>query len=155
MGQAAEYKPARYPDHQGPQVGIHFSLSQDIGLNKSFISHNDIFSHGEENYLGRGFVTCPKQGTYTRSIKLLDIYSVDTCTAFDIDISKPFINVASKDRSDFSTEEKATQNLIEASSSIILASNSLLQNSKPLDGKPLDILNKTYKRLFKQTPTRL
>lgn len=38
---------------------------------------------------------------------------------------------------------------------IIKIANDIFKNTKPLEGKELEILNKTFKRLLKKTPTRL
>lgn len=39
--------------------------------------------------------------------------------------------------------------------SVVNISNVLFSNSKPLEGKELDVLNKTYRRLLSKTPTKL
>ena len=38
---------------------------------------------------------------------------------------------------------------------IIKIANDIFKHTKPLESKELEILNKTFKRLLKKTPTRL
>lgn len=38
---------------------------------------------------------------------------------------------------------------------LISLANKLYKDAKPLEGKALEILNKTYKRLLSKTPTKL
>jgi hypothetical protein len=38
---------------------------------------------------------------------------------------------------------------------IIKLANEIFKNTKPLEGKEMEILNKTFKKLLSKTPTRL
>jgi hypothetical protein len=44
---------------------------------------------------------------------------------------------------------------IKQSTDIINMSHNLFKGAKPLEGKALEVLNKTFKRVFSKTPTRL
>lgn len=47
------------------------------------------------------------------------------------------------------------KNMVDDTFSSILWANELFKDSKPMDDMGLEVLNKTFKRLLKKTPTRL
>ncbi len=156
MAQATEYKEIGLID---PVMGIHSLTQPSFEFGSGWLSQKEVYSL-ENRYLETNLLLGFSKCTYAGSFKVKSgLPTSETFTTFVNGINDHtcdrFLDPCFEDKYDFQADEQVSQPFLESSTSIIIAANSLLKSSKPLEGEPLDVLNKTFKRLFKKTPTIL
>lgn len=139
--------------------GMHLSGSQKELWAVDLLNYNTMLSEEIQNrYLNNSCLSnnVHRQGTYTISINIWGSFVTNTCTTLR---NKPVYygggEVEIIETGNYAVGEQVSQNFIDTSADIIKIAHSLFEGSKPLEGRALEVLKKTLKKSFKQTPTRL